>query len=88
MRLRWLLLAAAIFVPEALAQDPAAEGEAGGQETKFIDLIIAGGWAMYPLGLLSLMWVALVVYNMPALTNIAFEPDTVRRLMDEPVMVA
>ncbi|HMP72188.1 MAG TPA: MotA/TolQ/ExbB proton channel family protein [Kiritimatiellia bacterium] len=46
------------------AQAPAGEGEAAPvQKTSLLDLIKAGGWAMYPLGTLSLAMIAMATVN-------------------------
>lgn len=68
-----LLLAA----PELLAQDDAGDPD-GGQQTLW-DLIAAGGWAMYPLGLFSVCMITLAVYNAMQLTRKKFVPPVLKQ---------
>ncbi len=44
-------------------------------ETSFLDMIAAGGWAMYPLGFLSMAGFALTIYNFYALRKQDFFND-------------
>ena len=78
-----ILLVTTFLMPELMAQDAAGgEGEDEGKQT-LITMIQDGGWAMYPLGLLSLMWVALVVYNVLQLNQKKFAPTDLRIAVHE-----
>ncbi|NOY00511.1 MAG: MotA/TolQ/ExbB proton channel family protein [Verrucomicrobia bacterium] len=77
-----ILAVAVIAMPEVYAQEAAAEG--GGstepvQEAKTLwDNIVTGGWAMYPLGLLSVGFITLTVYNGMQLTAKKFVPPELK----------
>jgi len=69
----------------------AAEAEAApaGGEKSLIDMFNAGGWAMYPLGLLSISGFGLIVYNFMAVkpgpilkTDVAIEIDKALQTAD------
>ncbi len=79
-----ILLISAFLLPDLLAQDAGA-GDAPADDGKqtFMELIIEGGWAMYPLGGLSLMWVALVVYNVLQLNGKKFAPADLKLAIHE-----
>ncbi len=71
------LLFTSIF---ASAQDDTADAAAAATtvettETSFLDMIAAGGWAMYPLGFLSVSTFALTCYNFFALRKKDFFDD-------------
>jgi biopolymer transport protein ExbB len=87
-----ILLSAGLLFALALplsAQDPFAEGDAGASEDmaelteespaekSLLDMIKAGGWAMWPLGFLSVATVGLAVYNGIALRRANFIDDEV-----------
>lgn len=82
-----IALFAVATVPELFAQDaaaPAADGggdDAGGagQGDTLWDLILKGGWAMFPLGLLSVAMITLAVYNAMQLTRKKFVPDILKQ---------
>jgi len=78
-----VLLIGALWLPELMAQEPGAEVDPDAGKQTFMDLIVAGGWAMYPLGGLSLMWVALVVYNLLQLNKKKFAPNELRLAVHE-----
>ena len=77
-----ILAVAIIAMPEVFAQETAADG--GGSEdvapvTKSLwDNIVEGGWAMYPLGLLSVGFITLMVYNSMQLTAKKFVPPELK----------
>ena len=63
-----------LIAPDLLAQ--AADDAGGGDAEKetLWDLIVKGGWAMYPLGLLSVAMITLAVFNAMQLTRGKFIP--------------
>ncbi|MCB1078439.1 MAG: MotA/TolQ/ExbB proton channel family protein, partial [Verrucomicrobiae bacterium] len=61
-----------------LAQDDAA-APAEGQTQTLWDLIAAGGWAMWPLGLFSVCMITLAVYNFMQLTRKKFVPPLLKQ---------
>lgn len=66
-----------VITPQLLAQDaePAAEEVApAGGDKSLIDMFKAGGWAMYPLTLLSVSGFGLIVYNF-----LAVKPNAILR---------
>ena len=77
------------FGPEGVAQDGAdAVGDAVGDaaagddddgNVTLFDRIVTGGWAMYPLGALSVGMITLIVYNLMQLTKGKFMPDALRQ---------
>lgn len=62
----------------AFAEEAAAEGDAAAEQQTLWDLIAAGGWAMYPLGLFSVCMITLAVYNAMQLTRKKFAPTLLR----------
>lgn len=72
---------------DAAAAAPAADAGAGADDsdeaakapTTLWTLILAGGWAMIPLGLLSVTMITLMVYNAMQLTKGKFLPTTLRQ---------
>ncbi len=82
-----------IAAPDMLAQGDAdgggdaAAAEAGAgeggdkkeSEQTFWDLIAAGGWAMYPLGVFSICMITLAVFNAMQLTRKKFVPEVLRQ---------
>ena len=90
-RSKFFWIAAAVFLvfvafgPEGFAEeaaDAAADAAAGdddeGKVTLF-DRILQGGWAMIPLGALSVGMITLIVYNLMQLTKNKFMPDALRQ---------
>ena len=74
-----IFLLSAIFMPELIAQEgEGGEGEEGPAPQSLWTMIQAGGWAMWPLGALSIMWVALVVYNFLQLNTKKFCPPDLK----------
>ena len=77
-----ILAAAVIAMPDVFAQEAGAAGDGGGdapQSSKTLwDSIIGGGWAMYPLGLLSVGLITLTVYNAMQLTAKKFVPPELK----------
>lgn len=77
---------------DAPAAEAAAEGEAAGPvqgEKSLIDMFKAGGWAMYPLTLLSISGFGLIVYNFMAVKpgpilkiDVASEIDEALKVVD------
>ncbi len=82
-RLPWACLGVfsllAVNAPDLFAQDGAGAGEAAGKGQTLLDLIQAGGWAMWPLGALSVAMITLIVYNMMQLTRGKFAPKALKR---------
>lgn len=78
------LLTFVIAVPAVVAQvPPGGTGQPVVEttETSFLDMIAAGGWAMYPLGFLSIAAFALTGYNFYALRKKEFfDIDTAETL--------
>ena len=77
--LPWMAIAiVALLVfaaPDLMAQDDGGTTEAAEPEQQTLwDLIAAGGWAMYPLGLFSICMITLAVYNFMQLTRKKFVP--------------
>ena len=77
--LPWMAIAiVALLVfaaPDLMAQDEGGTTEAAEPEQQTLwDLIAAGGWAMYPLGLFSICMITLAVYNFMQLTRKKFVP--------------
>lgn len=77
---------AAATTEEVAAED--ADEPAGGEKS-LIDMFKAGGWAMYPLGLLSIGGFGLIVYNFMAVkpgpilkTDVAVEIDEALKNVD------
>ncbi|MGJ8650244.1 MAG: MotA/TolQ/ExbB proton channel family protein [Opitutaceae bacterium] len=67
-KLFWCALLLAGVATVAYAQDAGAAAEVvESSEKSFLQMIGAGGWAMYPLGFLSMSAFALTVYNFMAL---------------------
>lgn len=60
-----------------LVEGAPAEGENTPTEKSLLDMIKAGGWAMWPLGLLSVATVGLAVYNFIALRTANFIDEEV-----------
>ncbi|MDQ8206354.1 MotA/TolQ/ExbB proton channel family protein [Coraliomargarita sp. SDUM461003] len=84
LKLRTLFCALAFVGASTLAfaqtADPTAEGAAPVVETSersFLEMVAQGGWAMYPLGFLSMSALALTVYNFIALRPKDFFNDEV-----------
>ncbi|MFV1994031.1 MAG: MotA/TolQ/ExbB proton channel family protein [Verrucomicrobiales bacterium] len=77
-----ILAITAVFAPELLAQE-GADAPADAPNKSLWGLIQEGGWAMFPLGALSMMWVALVVYNVLQLNKKKFAPDDLRAAIYE-----
>lgn len=88
--IRTILISAGFLMALALplsAQDPFESGDGAASEEKelvqpppeksLLDMIKAGGWAMWPLGLLSVATVGLAVYNGIALRTSNFIDDEV-----------
>lgn len=76
----FLVLATLVLVaPDLLAQaaEDAAAADGGKQQTLW-DLIVAGGWAMYPLGALSVAMITLAVFNAMQLTHGKFIPKRLK----------
>lgn len=77
-----ILAIAVIAMPDIFAQDGAAAaegGEAAAAPTKTLwDNIMEGGWAMWPLGLLSVGFITLTVYNSMQLTAKKFVPPELK----------
>ncbi len=67
-----ILLLALLTAPELFAQDAQLVEDA--KNPTVWDMIQEGGWAMVPLGLCSLVMVALVIYNFIQLTRSKFVP--------------
>jgi biopolymer transport protein ExbB len=67
-----------LLAPDLLAQaaEEAAEGDA--EKETLWDLILKGGWAMYPLGILSVAMITLAVFNSMQLTRGKFIPKRLR----------
>ncbi len=78
-----ILLITTFLMPDLPAQEVAEEAAAAGVTQTFYDMLIAGGWAMIPLGGLSLMWVALVVYLLLQLNQRKFAPNDLRFAIHE-----
>lgn len=81
----WLPLtiacAALLYCVPAFSQDAAAAAAAAPAEAPkktLLDYWTLGGWAMWPLGLLSVMAVTLTVYNFLQLTKAKFVPPTLK----------
>jgi len=67
----------------APAEAAAPTDDAGGDDVELIQLIGAGGWAMWPLGFLSVCGVGLVIYNFIVIRKKPFlVPDVVETLKD------
>jgi biopolymer transport protein ExbB len=73
------------FGPDGFAQD-AADAAADATEAvdeqadvTLFDRIMQGGWAMVPLGLLSVAMITLIVYNLMQLTKGKFMPEPLRQ---------
>ena len=78
---------AVVAMPEVFAADGAAAGGGGdgdgaageAEQSKTLwDNIVTGGWAMYPLGLLSVGFITLTVYNAMQLTAKKFIPPELK----------
>ncbi|WP_309385171.1 MotA/TolQ/ExbB proton channel family protein [Cerasicoccus frondis] len=70
---------------EPAAEEAAAETEAAPESQSLLDMFAAGGWAMYPLGFLSVSAFGLVIYNFLMIREKAFlRPDLVEQIT--PVM--
>ncbi len=73
-----LLLGFICSTPELFAQEAADAAEElvddAAPPTSLWGMIKQGGWAMWPLGALSMMWVALVVFNFLQLNQKKFAP--------------
>lgn len=76
------------FGPDTFAQDPADAAAPAGEasdapekppEITLFDRIMQGGWAMIPLGLLSVAMITLIVYNLMQLTKGKFIPEDLRQ---------
>lgn len=76
-----IFVVAMVALPDLFAQAAPAEGsgetEAQGGGTLW-DMVADGGWAMYPLGLLSVGFITLTVYNAMQLTAKKFVPPTLK----------
>lgn len=67
-----------VFTAFALAQtEESTAAAAGTTERSFLEMIAQGGWAMYPLGFLSISALALTVYNFIALRPKDFFNDEI-----------
>ena len=82
-----ILAVAVVAMPEVFAADGAAAGGGGdgdgaageAEQSKTLwDNIVTGGWAMYPLGLLSVGFITLTVYNAMQLTAKKFIPPELK----------
>ena len=93
-RSKFFWIAAAVFFvfvafgPDGFAQDngdaaaPAgdtSDGAAEPENVTLFDRIMQGGWAMVPLGLLSVGMITLIVYNLMQLTKGKFMPEPLRQ---------
>ena len=56
----WILVLLFVSASVSWAQEGVAEG---GDKLTFLDLIVQGGWAMIPLGLLSMGMIFFIVQN-------------------------
>ena len=63
---RWIFTLICMATSAGWAQE-AAEGAAAEETTTFLELILQGGWAMIPLGLLSIAMIFFIVQNMVSL---------------------
>ena len=61
---RWILVLLFMSASVSWAQEAVAEG---GDKLTFLDLIVQGGWAMIPLGLLSMGMIFFIVQNFVSL---------------------
>ncbi|MCB1062817.1 MAG: MotA/TolQ/ExbB proton channel family protein [Verrucomicrobiae bacterium] len=68
----------AASAPLLYAQDAAEAAPEEAQQTLW-DLIVAGGWAMYPLGIFSVCMITLAVYNAMQLTRKKFVPPMLKQ---------
>lgn len=74
-----ILAIAVITMPDVFAQDAGEGGEAAAESSKTLwDNILEGGWAMWPLGLLSVGFITLTVYNGMQLTAKKFVPPELK----------
>ena len=79
-----LFLAASVFVSAQEANVPEEDGAiTETTETSFLQMVSAGGWAMYPLGFLSVAGFALTVYNFMALRPQTFFDDETAEIVRE-----
>lgn len=88
-RSKFFWIASAVFLlalavgPDLLAQDAADaavdEEAVAKAPTTLWTLILAGGWAMIPLGILSVTMITLMVYNFMQLTKGKFLPEPLRQ---------
>lgn len=81
-RIRIAALPAILYLAlatRAMAQAEDAVVAANTTERSFLEMIAQGGWAMYPLGLLSIAALALTVYNFMALRPKDFFNDEMAR---------
>ncbi|MCP5539732.1 MAG: MotA/TolQ/ExbB proton channel family protein [Akkermansiaceae bacterium] len=80
-----VLLATFLVTVQIYAQDAAGGAAAGGEEAAaenpqtLWDLIKAGGWAMWPLGAMSVALITLAVYNSMQLTGKKFVPPMLKQ---------
>ncbi len=75
-----LVLLFAFVAPDLMAQDaadPAVDAE--NAPKSLLDQVINGGWAMWPLAILSLCMITLAVYNFMQLTKGKFNPPVLQQ---------
>jgi biopolymer transport protein ExbB len=72
----WLLVATVVLVAGSASVALAAEGDAGGDAEKMslLELLMKGQWFMVPIGLCSLLGVALIIERLVALRRTAAIP--------------
>lgn len=73
-----LVVCLTLVSPELFAQDAPAEGAAPESKTLW-DMVLLGGWAMWPLGLFSVAMITLFVYNQMQLTRKKFVPPILKQ---------
>ncbi|MCB1232422.1 MAG: MotA/TolQ/ExbB proton channel family protein [Verrucomicrobiae bacterium] len=80
-KMPWLTLAAfALMTTIVQAEEAGADAAAGEDKQQTLwDLIAAGGWAMWPLGVFSVCMITLAVYNAMQLTRKKFAPTLLRQ---------
>lgn len=81
-RLAWLSVgltsALLLSAPDLFAEEAAAAAAPAAQKTLW-DLVVLGGWAMWPLGLFSVAMITLFVYNQMQMTRKKFVPPILKQ---------
>ncbi|MEM7385887.1 MAG: MotA/TolQ/ExbB proton channel family protein, partial [Verrucomicrobiota bacterium] len=77
-----MILITFLLSPELMAQ-AAGDADAAPKDKTLWDLIQEGGWAMIPLGICSMVLVALVIYNFLQLSKAKFVPADLMATMME-----